>query len=406
MATSPNFGWLEPDNTDLVKNGALAIRTLGDAIDASLVDLKGGTTGQVLAKASNTDMDFVWAADAGAPTSLGYAAGKNRIINGDFTINQRNFTTTSSNSIYGFDRWRSVFSGGTYTYSAQTFTPGTAPVAGYEGTNFARITTSGQSGTSDYASFAQSIEDVRSFAGQTVTLSFWAKASSGTPSVAAAFEQRFGSGGSPSSNVVTHINKAAVTTSWARYSMTIAVPSLSGKTIGTTANTSDLTLYLFTSGGSGLNAYVNGLGIQNTTIDFWGVQIEAGSVATAFQTATGTIQGELAACQRYFWQIATGNNNAIGTGFYNSGTELDCVFPAPVPMRTAPTLIQTTGTNYYAFGRNGGTDNFNSVTLATAQTTATVIFFFNSTDASGTAGQAGYIQTSNASASLAASAEL
>jgi hypothetical protein len=62
MATSPNFGWLEPDNTDLVKNGALAIRTLGDAIDASLVDLKGGTTGQVLAKASGTDMDFSWVA--------------------------------------------------------------------------------------------------------------------------------------------------------------------------------------------------------------------------------------------------------------------------------------------------------------------------------------------------------
>jgi hypothetical protein len=62
MATSPNFGWLEPDNTDLVKNGALAIRTLGNAIDASLVDLKGGTTGQVLSKATNTDMDFTWVA--------------------------------------------------------------------------------------------------------------------------------------------------------------------------------------------------------------------------------------------------------------------------------------------------------------------------------------------------------
>lgn len=62
MATSPNFGWLEPDNTDLVKNGALAIRTLGNAIDASLADLKGGTTGQVLAKATNTDMDFTWVA--------------------------------------------------------------------------------------------------------------------------------------------------------------------------------------------------------------------------------------------------------------------------------------------------------------------------------------------------------
>lgn len=62
MATSPNFNWPEPDNTDLVKNGALAIRTAVDAIDTSLVDLKGGTTGQVLSKTSNTDMDFTWVA--------------------------------------------------------------------------------------------------------------------------------------------------------------------------------------------------------------------------------------------------------------------------------------------------------------------------------------------------------
>jgi hypothetical protein len=60
--TTPNFGWSVPTSTDLVKDGATAIETLGDAIDASLVDLKGGTTGQVLAKNSNTDMDFTWAA--------------------------------------------------------------------------------------------------------------------------------------------------------------------------------------------------------------------------------------------------------------------------------------------------------------------------------------------------------
>ena len=62
MATSPSFNWPEPDNTDLVKNGALAIRTAVDAIDASMTDLLGGTTGQVLAKASGTDMDFSWVA--------------------------------------------------------------------------------------------------------------------------------------------------------------------------------------------------------------------------------------------------------------------------------------------------------------------------------------------------------
>lgn len=60
--TTPNFGWSVPTSTDLVKDGATAIETLGDSIDASLVDLKGGTSGQVLAKNSNTDMDFVWVA--------------------------------------------------------------------------------------------------------------------------------------------------------------------------------------------------------------------------------------------------------------------------------------------------------------------------------------------------------
>ena len=60
MATSPNFSWPEPDNTDLVKNGALAIRTAVNAIDTSLAELKGGTTGQVLSKTSATDMDFTW----------------------------------------------------------------------------------------------------------------------------------------------------------------------------------------------------------------------------------------------------------------------------------------------------------------------------------------------------------
>lgn len=62
MANTTNFGWETPDDTDLVKDGASAIRTLGSSIDTSFVDLKGGTTGQVLAKASNTDLDFTWSA--------------------------------------------------------------------------------------------------------------------------------------------------------------------------------------------------------------------------------------------------------------------------------------------------------------------------------------------------------
>lgn len=60
MPTTTNFGWTTPADTDLVKDGALAIRTLGNGIDTTMLDLKGGTTGQVLSKASNTDMDFSW----------------------------------------------------------------------------------------------------------------------------------------------------------------------------------------------------------------------------------------------------------------------------------------------------------------------------------------------------------
>ena len=62
MPTTSNFGWTTPADTDLVKDGASAIRTLGNGIDSSFLDLKGGTTGQVLSKASNTDLDFSWVA--------------------------------------------------------------------------------------------------------------------------------------------------------------------------------------------------------------------------------------------------------------------------------------------------------------------------------------------------------
>jgi hypothetical protein len=76
MATTTNFGWKTPDDTDLVKDGAAAIRTALGGVDTSFVDLKGGTTGQVLAKASNTDLDFVWSADAaGIPYSIVDAKG-------------------------------------------------------------------------------------------------------------------------------------------------------------------------------------------------------------------------------------------------------------------------------------------------------------------------------------------
>ena len=391
MATTTAFGWSTPDDTSLVKDGAAAIRTLGQSIDTSMAELKGGTTGQVLSKTSNTDMDFTWVAqddsnaiqnaivdakgdliaasandtparlavgangetlvaDSSTSTGLGwsanFAAGKNKIINGNFAINQRAFTSTTG-GVYGFDRWSSGATGGTATYSAQTFTPGTAPVTGYEAANFARMVTSGQSAAGDFAYVWQRIEDVRSFAGQTITVSLWAKASTGTPKVGISIEQFFGTGGS--SAVITSTTPVTISTSWARYSVTVAIPSVTGKTIGAG---SSLGIGVMTSAGTSLSAAgYPAVGVQNATIDFWGVQAEAGSVATAFQTATGTIQGELVACQRYLPAIYGGSY----AGYAYATNSILYAIPFPVNARVAPTGITVTGT-WTGYSLNSGSN--------------------------------------------------
>jgi len=269
-----------------------------------------------------------------------WAAGKNKIINGDFRFNQRAFTSTTTDGTYGFDRWVLASAGGC-TYSAQTFTPGTAPVAGYEAINYARLLTTGQSGVGAYSFLIQAIEDVRTLAGQTATISFWAKAASGTPKIAVEINQVFGSGGSPSTAVATYVNQVTLSTSWARYSVTGTVPSISGKTIGTTANTSYLGIDLWVSAGTNFNSRTGSLGIQSNTFDIWGVQIEQGSTATAFQTATGTIQGELAACQRYYYRLANaGTSGGYGIGYAYATTSVANQLRNPVTMRITPTVLE------------------------------------------------------------------
>jgi hypothetical protein len=330
-----------------------------------------------------------------------YVAGKNRIINGDFRFNQRGFTSTTTDATYGFDRFKLLASSGA-TMSAQTFTPGTAPVSGYEAANFCRIVTTGQSGAGVYTMLEQQIEDVRTFAGQTITISFWAKAASGTPKIATQIYQYFGTGGSPSAVVSTYVGQSTLSTSWARYSLTIANPSISGKTIGTTANTSSFGLRLWVSAGSSSNAETGSLGIQSNTFDMWGIQVEQGSTATAFQTATGTIQGELAACQRYYYLHASVNGDQIGVATYNQTTESLSHVKFPVTMRTAPTLSATTGASFYSVWVSNVNDLINSLTIFGSSINACGLF--NATESSGVAGTAGRLQ--NTSGFVAFVAEL
>jgi hypothetical protein len=308
MASTTNYSWSTPDNSGLVKNGAQDIRTLGSAIDTS-----------------------VW--------NVGYGqAGKNKIINGDCAVNQRNFSSGTATGQYIVDRFQDDGTGGTITTSVQQFTPGAAPVAGYEAKQFMRTITATQSAAGHYQSFSQAIEDVRTFAGQTVTISFWAKAASGTPNIGASISQVFGSGGS--SSVITSAAVKTITTSWARYSFTITMPSITGKTIGTS---SYLKLYIMVSVGTTISGLgYPAVGLQNNTFDIWGIQVEAGSFATPFQLAGGgNPQSELALCQRYYFRNTVDQvYGATATGFATTTVQVLVFLQMPVQMRVTPTALE------------------------------------------------------------------
>lgn len=265
-----------------------------------------------------------------------YTGFRNAIINGDFRINQRAWSSSTASTTYGYDRWRVFNAGGTVTMSSQSFTVGSPAATGYESPNFVRLVTASQSASGDYAVLQQPIEDARTFANSTVTISFWAKASSGTPKVAVELAQVFGTGGSPSADVNTLGGQVTLSTSWARYSVTMTVPNINGKTFGTTANTSSLNCNLWVSAGSTFNARLNSIGIQNNTFDFWGVQVERGSVATPFEQRP--IQTELALCQRYYHRHYSGDGNMKRCLVAQAYTYWTQEFFHPVEMRASPTV--------------------------------------------------------------------
>jgi hypothetical protein len=333
-----------------------------------------------------------------------FYAGKNKIINGDFRFNQRAFTSNTTTGSYNFDRFLQQNSGGSFTVTPQTFTAGTAPVTGYESINFLRGITATQSAAGDYAIFSQRVEDVRTFANSTAVVSFWAKSNTGTPKIGVELSQNFGSGGSPSSAVSTPLGAVTLTTSWARYSISITVPSISGKTIGTTANTSYLEVNLWTSSGATNATRASSIGIQNFTADVWGIQLESGSTATAFQTATGTIQGELAACQRYYYRATSGGTGSR-LGFFagSGGTSPFGSIPNPVTMRINPTAL-----DYLDIGMNTGDNTLYTVSAATLSGVTnnfqTAISLTTSTNTSANA--MGFIRFTSANGYMGVSAEL
>jgi hypothetical protein len=317
-----------------------------------------------------------------------FAAGKNKIINGDFSVNQRNVTSTTSTSAFLADRWKTVAFSGTATWSISSVANGSFS---NQFTNKAiRITSSS---SSNDLGFQQAIEDVQTLAGQTVTVSFWARTSGTSYTLdLAELLQYFGSGGS--ANVYTYFTASGttLTSTWTRYSLTTTLPSIAGKTIGA---------------GNYLNLRIDPtVTLANGDwIEFTQIQLEAGSNATAFQTATGTIQGELAACQRYYYRTTANTLYAVfGTGYISSSTVANFIFPLPVTMRSVPSSVETANLEYIDHTNGVGALSSPSLSVTEISPQMGRIGF---TISGGTAGRAAFIRASNnAAAYIGFSAEL
>jgi hypothetical protein len=238
-------------------------------------------------------------------------AGKNLFLNGDFSCNQTGRTSTTTNLVYVADKWLTRTNSGvvgpgvdgTVTFSLENFPIGTAPIAGFESAKFLRIATTGQAAADSVTLLRHFVEDARTLAGQYGTISFWARAASGSPFITPEIVQTFGTGGTPSPQVFAAPQRLQISTTWQRYSITYFFPSIAGKTIGTDPGSDCLQFSLWTSAAPLYVSRSGVMGIQNNTIDLWGFQLEAGTVTTPFARNAGTTNSEI---------VAIGSNNFDG----------------------------------------------------------------------------------------------
>ena len=322
----------------------------GDILTAAQMDDLAGTV-NLFSNASAASGTVLVSNVAG--TSFAYqplqAAGKNAVINGGMDIWQRG-TSFVDNNQYTADRWY-VFTSG---FVGKTFSRISSGLTGF---NYAiRVQRNNAVSNTNGVELTQSLETVNSipFAGQTVTLSFYTRAGSGL--TGGGFGANLVSGTGTDQNVAnggfTGATSFSVTggtsTSWTKYSVTAAIPSNSTQ-LG-------IRFLWYPTGTAGANDY----------FDITGVQLELGSVATTFSRAGGSIGGELALCQRYYYRatVAT-NGGAIAIGEGTSTTQGRVVIPFPVAMRVAPSFTSA-GSTFWAVYQQGAGKGASTVTLITA----------------------------------------
>ena len=273
------------------------------------------------------------------------SASRNLIINGGFDIWQRgNSHTSTAVNEYSADRFRTEGNALSTTISRQAFTAGQTDVPNFP-TYYARVATSAKPSSGQYWALMQRIEaPLNARQGQTYTLSYWVRSTSGTVA-ASAFTYGFGGSGSVRSN------SPALTTTWQKVTSTQANINVSG-------------------GGTYLSVYIMHLADtapSSMSVEIANVKVEEGHVATDFEHHS--YGEELALCHRYFFNAlgdtSGGNYSVFPVNFGNtvsSGNNYHTVFQVPLPtrMRATPSLTHNiANSNHAGSGATASTTNWN-----------------------------------------------
>jgi len=337
---------------------------------------------------------FVYYNGSGAWTDVNVTGnGANAIINGAFDIWQRgtSVANTASYTQYVTDRWQfnraGLATGATISRQA-----GTTDIR-----YAARVQRDSGNTSTGAMYFMHTLEtaDSLKFAGQAVTVSFYARAGANYSATSNALGVRLDTGtgtdqslgGALTGQTSIVSQTATLTTSWQRFSYTA--------TVGSSATQVGFYVFATPTGTAGAADY----------FEITGVQLESGSTATAFKRNSSNIQGELAACQRYFQRFSANSSNlyaGFGSGHANSSTTISIFVPLRTTMRSTPTFA--TSGSFQAL--SGGSTSTTTPTLAADQN-GTDSIVLNCTVSGFTAGQGTFLRALNdATANLSMNAEL
>ncbi|CUX38396.1 conserved hypothetical protein [Agrobacterium deltaense Zutra 3/1] len=297
---------------------------------------------------------------ARANIGVGIVSGfRNKVINGGFEIAQRALSQTSSG--YGSDdRWDNSHVGTTKTHSVQPFALGQTDVVG-EPAWFSRTVVASVAGANNFCNKIQRIEGVRTLAGKRATLTFYAKANAAR-TVAVQIFQWFGAGGSPSPQVSAKIEKIALTAAWKRFDIVADIPSLAGKTLGT-SNTDHLGIIFWFDAGSSFDVYTSALGHQSGTFDISRVSFVEGDASSESDPFSPRhYDEELRLCERYYQKLSI--NGLTGITYIPNG-DTRAFVKLSRKMRVSPGLSVTpSNLVVIASGDSGSSVNVDLGTMA------------------------------------------